>query len=87
MTTILSKLKPFATGVFILTLFLGITVASCTSDKKPANTENVESTVPESEEHPGSGDEHPSSEHPSGEHPSAGDEHPADSTQQEHPSN
>ena len=79
MTNILRKFKSLIAGVIVVSFFIGITVSSCTSDKKSGKSEKVEAT--KSEEHP-SGGEHPEGE----EHPS-GDEHPSDSTKQEHPSN
>ena len=80
MTSILNTFKSLAIGVIILSFVMGITLNSCTSNKKP---ENVEATS-ESEEHPSDSEEHPSAEE---EHPTSSEEHPSDSTQQEHPTN
>jgi len=55
----------------LLSFVMGVTLNSCTGNKKSENSENVEATS-ESEEHP-AGEEHPSdstkAEHPEGEHP------------------
>ena len=87
MITILNKLKSILAGLMVLSFFMGVSLSSCTGNKKPENKEKVE-TASESEEHP-SGEEHPAGEHPSGdddEDPS-GEEQESDSTKQEHPSN
>jgi hypothetical protein len=72
MTSILNKFKSLAIGVMLLSFIMGVTLSSCTGNKKSENSENVEATS-ESEEHP-KGEEHP-----------AGEEHPSDSTKAEHP--
>ena len=76
MTIMLSKFKSLVLGVMLLSFVMGVTLNSCTSNKKSENSENVEATS-ESEEHP-KGEEHPAGE----EHPE-GEEHPSDSTKQE----
>ena len=73
MTSILNKFKSLAIVVMVLSLFMGVTLNSCTTDKKSENTENVEAASSESEEHP-AGEENPTDE-----------EHPSDSTKEEHP--
>ena len=77
----MNTIKSLAIGVILLSFVAGITLNSCTPNKKTDDTENVEATS-ESEEQPSS-----SSEHPTSEHPSSGGEHPADSTHSEHPTN
>jgi hypothetical protein len=79
MTSILNKFKSLAIGVIVISFFVGVTLNSCTSNKK---TDNTEATA-ESEEHP-EGEEHPAAEAEGEEHP-AGEEHPGDSTKEEHP--
>jgi len=83
MTSILNTFKSLAIGVIIFSFVMGITLNSCTGNKKSENTENVEATS-ETEEHPAGDEEHPSEEE---EHPSGGEEHPSDSTQEDHPTN
>ena len=73
MTSILNKFKSLAIVVMVFSFFIGLTLNSCTPDKKSENTENVEAASSESEEHP-AGEEDP-----------AGEEHPSDSTKDEHP--
>jgi len=72
MTTFLNKFKAVAAGFMLLSFVIGVTLSSCTGNKKSENSENIEATS-ESEEHP-EGEEHP-----------AGEEHPSDSTKAEHP--
>ncbi len=81
MTTILNKFRSLAIGVIVFSFFIGFTLSSCNTGKKAENTENVEATSSENEEHP-AGEEHTTDE----EHP-AGEEHPSDSTAAEHPAN
>ena len=77
MTSILNKFKSLAIGVIVLSFFIvGVTLNSCTTDKKPENTENVEAASA-SEEHPEGEEQAAGEEHPEGE------EHPSDSTKQE----
>ncbi len=83
MTSIFNKFKSLvAIGVMVFSLFIGLTLNSCTSEKKSDNTESVESTS-ESEEHPSNNEE---KEEASEEHPASSEEHPsADTTKVEHP--
>ena len=74
MTNIFSKFKSLIAGIIVFSFFMGITVSSCSPDKKSGKSEKMEAAS-ESEEHPSD------SEHPEGE------EHPSDSTKQEHPNN
>ena len=94
MTSILNKFKSLIAGAIILSLFIGVTLSSCSPNKKTDNKENVEAASA-SEEHPEGGEHPEGSEHPEGgEHPSGeehpeggehpeGEEHPSDSTKQE----
>ena len=82
MTSIFNKFKSLITGAIVLALFIGVTLSSCTPDKKSKNAEKVEEAST-TEEHPASG-EHPSGEeHPTDEEHPSGEEHPSDSTKQE----
>lgn len=72
MVTILKKIQSLTALIILLSFLSGVSISSCSGNKKTENTETA------TEEHPAS--EHPSSE----EHPS-GEEHPSDSTQQDHP--
>ena len=72
MTSILNTFKSLVLGVVLLSFVMGVTLSSCTGNKKSENSENVEATS-ESEEHPTDSEEHPSdstkTEHPEKEHP------------------
>ena len=76
MTSIVTKFKSLAIGVMVLSLVMGMTLSSCTTDKKSQNTENVEAAS-ESEEHP---TDSKATE-------SESEEHPSDTTKTEHPNN
>lgn len=80
MTSILNTIKSLAIGVIIFSFVMGVTLNSCTSNKKSENTE----AASDSDEHPAAEEESTAGDE---EHPSGGEEHPSDSTEQEHPTN